>query len=150
MFTSRQEHDLSAITSVLALSLLPPSAMSKRGSDSTRRGSLKVKKRKGIRTQAILVPDSDDESLPPNVTTDYARLVKTRVDLSGKVGALTATSIRLLEVDNAPKDPPPEFVVDDPVDAAPEAIVPIISTTQRKRKKANDSVSLAQLFLFSF
>ena len=120
--------------------------MSKRGSDPTRRGSLQIKKRKGVRTQAILVPDSDDESLPSNVTTDYARLVKTRVNLSGKVGAITATNVRLLEVETAPKDPPLEVVVDDPVDAATEVVVPIISATQKKRKKANDSVSLIQLF----
>ena len=116
--------------------------MSKRGSDPTRRGSLQIKKRRGVRTQTILVPDSDDESLPPNVTTDYARLVKTRVNLSGKVGTITATSVRLLEVETAPKDLPLEVVIDDPADAATEAIVPVISATRKRQKKANDSVSL--------
>ena len=115
--------------------------MSKRGSDPVRRGNLKIKKRKGVRTQAILVSDSD-ESLPSNVTTDYARLVKTRVDLSGKAGAITATSIHLLEVGGALEDPPLEVVVDGPADAATEAIVPIIPAIRKKRKKANDSVSL--------
>ena len=123
--------------------------MSKRGNDPPRQGNLKIKKRKGVRTQAILVPDSDDESLLSNVTVDYARLVKTRVSSSGKAGAITATSIRLLEAESTPKDPPLEVVDDDPVDAATEVIVPIISATPKKRKKANDSVSLILLFLFS-
>ena len=116
--------------------------MLKRGSDPPRQGNLKVKKRKGVRTQAILVPDSDDESLPSNVTTDYARLVKTRVNLSGKVGAITATSVHLLEVGGAPKDPPLEVAVDDLVDTAAEVTFPIIPATWKKQKKANDSVGL--------
>ena len=116
--------------------------MSKRGSDPPCRGNLQIKKRKGVRTQVILVPDSDDESLPPNVTTDYVWLVKTRVNLSGKVGAITATSVHLLEVETAPKDLPLEVDIDDPADAATKAIIPIISATRKKRKKANDSVSL--------
>ena len=117
--------------------------MSKRGSDPTRRGKLQIKKRKGVRTQVILVPDSDDESLPPNVTVDYARVVKTRVDLSGKVGAITATSVCLLEVGDASEDPPLEVIVDGPVDAATEVIVPTVPATRKRRKKANDSVSRA-------
>ena len=116
--------------------------MSKWGSDPTHRGKLQIKKRKGVRTQVILVPDSDDESLPPNVTVDYARLVKTRVDLSGKVGTITATSVRLMEVGDAPEDPPLEVIVDGP-DAATEVIVPTVPATRKRRKKANDSVSLA-------
>lgn len=119
--------------------------MLKRGGDPTHGGNLQIKKHKGVRTRAILVPDSDDETLPSSVTADYARLVKTRVNLSGNAGGITTTSIRLLEVGSAPKDLPPEVVVDGPVDAATDVVIPIIPATRKKRQKANDSVSLTQL-----
>ena len=117
--------------------------MLKWGSYPTHRGKLQIKKRKGVRTQVILVPDSNDESLLLNVTVDYAQVVKTRVDLSGKVGAITATSVHLLEVGDASEDPLLEVIIDGPVDAATEVIIPTVPATQKRWKKANDSVSHA-------
>ena len=51
--------------------------MSKRGGGSIHGNNPKVKKRKSVKIHALMVPESDEEDLPLNIKTDYARLVQT-------------------------------------------------------------------------
>ena len=69
--------------------------MSKRGGGSIHGYNPKVKKRKSVKIHALMVPESDEEDLPLNIKTDYARLVQTQVTASGKVGGVTTSSIPL-------------------------------------------------------
>jgi len=117
--------------------------MSKRGGDSTYRGNTKVKKRKGVKVRVAVVSDDNEERTPQNTGTDYARLVRTRVTTSGKAGNITTSSVPLLEVEDTAKGLPTE-VDTNPVGDTAEDIPATIRTTRRKKKKANDSVSLPQ------
>ena len=117
--------------------------MSKRGSESIPRGNPKVKKRNGVKIRTLLIPDSDEESPPLNVDTEYARWVKTRVTTSGQAGRITTGSVPLIEAadvtDNAPLEVNNELAGDTVIGDA----VPKTSETRKKQKKAaNDSVSL--------
>lgn len=119
------------------------STMSKRGGDSIRNGYPTVKKRKGVKIRTLAIPDSDEESAPSNVTSDYARLVKTRVKASGEAGSVTTSSILLTEVADITNDPPLE-VDTGFTDTVLEDAVLTNRVTTRKRTKANDSVSPAK------
>jgi len=116
--------------------------MSKRGGESTR--NQKVKKRKGIKIRTTVIPDSDEEGLPVNVNTDYARLVQTRVTASGKVGSITTSSVPLLEGEEATEDFSSEADIIRASDPVVDGIVTVVQKARKKRKKANDSVSFTE------
>ena len=118
--------------------------MSKRERRPTRPGNPVVKKRKGVKIRTIMVPDSDEEGSPSNVnTTDYARLVRTQVTQSGKVGSVTTSSVPLLEVEDILKNTPlPEADTDQWENAVVEDAGALTPATRKRRKKENDSVSL--------
>ena len=115
--------------------------MSKRGAEPTRGGSLKVKKRKKVKIRATLIPDSDEEPTPPsNVDTEYIRWVKTRVAASGD-GTITTNKVPFVEMISGTEDDPllpPEVDTDD---TNFEDTGQTTTATQRRRRKANDSVS---------
>lgn len=121
--------------------------MSKREGGRTQRGNPAVKKRKGVKIRTVMVPDSDDEGTPSNVnTTDYARLVRTRVTPSGKVGSVTTSSVPLLEVEDIVNDTlPPDVDANHGESAVFEDAVAPIPATRKRRKKENDSVSLTPI-----
>ena len=111
--------------------------MSKRGGDSTQLPATRMKKRKGIGSRTITVPDSDEEDLPPTAN-DYAQLTKTRVTASGKAGKVTMSSIPVFEAERLSPPVPLEENVDDFVDFT-GTIAP--AAPAKRRKKVNDSVS---------
>ena len=111
--------------------------MSKRHGDTIHGTSVKVKKRKGIRVRTVTIPDSDDP--PPNVTTEYARLLKTRVTTSGKADSTTMKSLPLFEVNDIARNDSLESTLDSYDEPVVENTVPSMPTKKR-RKKANDSV----------
>lgn len=113
------------------------STMSKRGGDSTQLPATRMKKRKGIGSRTITVPDSDEEDLPPTAN-DYAQLTKTRVTASGKAGKVTMSSIPVFEAERLSPPVPLEENVDDFVDFT-GTIAP--AAPAKRRKKVNDSVS---------
>ena len=116
--------------------------MSKRDSGSICRGKPKVKKRKGVKIRTVIAPDSDEEDSHSNITKDYARLVQTRVTASGKVGNVTTSSIPLLEVEDTTTDVQLGEDTNRVEETVIEDTVPVVPVTKKKRKKANDSVSL--------
>jgi len=120
--------------------------MSKRDGGSIRRSNPKVRKRNGVKIRTVMVPESDEEDPPSNVNTDYARLVQTRVTPSGKIGSITTSSIPLLETDDTADNVLLEPVDTDCIGETAVEDMPTIPTTQKKRKKANDSVCCIQLF----
>jgi len=85
-------------------------SMTKRHRDSTRGVNTKFKKQKGVKVRTVSIPDSDEEGLPSNVETEYARLLKTRATTSGKVDGVTMNSLTLFEAkaaaSNDSLDPP--------------------------------------------
>lgn len=114
--------------------------MSKRGAEPTRGGSLKVKRRKNVKIRATLIPDSDEEPPPSNVDPEYIRLVKTRVTASGD-GSVTTSKVPFAEmISGTENDPllPLEGCTDD---TTFEDTDHTATATQRRRRKANDSVS---------
>ena len=126
------------------LSRSPTSPMSKREGGTTQRGNPTVKKRKGVKIRTVFIPDSDEEGHPSNInTTDYARLVRTQVKPSGKVGNVTTSSIPLLEAEDVTNDVLPEVDTNHSEVAVVEDVEAANPPTRRRRKKANDSVSLA-------
>ena len=110
--------------------------MSKRGGDPTRTHVTKVKKRKGVGSRTINIPDSDEEDLPPTPSNDYARVMKTRVGIAGKVERIATSNVPIFETDQLPLL---EDNAEDRVDAIVEDVLPAVPAKQRK--KANDSVS---------
>lgn len=121
--------------------------MSKRGGERTR--NPKVKKRRGVKIHTTIIPDSDEEDLPSNVDVDYARLVQTRITASGKIGNITMSSIPLLEGEEITGDSSLEAGTNCAEDPVVEDVVTVVSTTQRKQKKVNDSVSIVKFILLS-
>lgn len=113
------------------------SFMAKRHGDSVHGVNVNIKKRKGIRVRTVTIPDSDDP--PPNVTTEYARLLKTRVAISGKADSVTMNSLPFFEINNVAHDNSLEPTLDSYEEAAAENLVPGIPVKKR-RKKVNDSV----------
>jgi len=113
--------------------------MSKRGGDSTRILVTKVKKRKGVGSRTITILDSDEEDLLPKVSTEYARVTKTRVTASGKAERITTSSIPVFEVEDVNDHAPPEVDNDNLVDDATENVISVAPA--KKRKRVNDSVS---------
>lgn len=118
--------------------------MSKRGGDSTRNGRPMVKKCKGVKIRALAIPDCDEESSPLNITSDYARLVKTHVEASGGAGSIVMSTIPLTEVADITNDLLLEVDTGFAGDTVLKDAVPTSRVTTRKRMKANDSVSLAR------
>jgi len=117
--------------------LLLSSSMAKRHSDSIHGVNVSVKKRKGIRVRTVTILDSDDP--PPNVTTEYARLLKTRVTTSGKADSVTMNSLQLFEAKDITHDDSLESFLDSNEEAVVENVVPSVPAKKR-RKKMNDSV----------
>ena len=113
--------------------------MAKRYGDSTYGVGTKVKKRKGIKIRAVNVPESDDEATPLNVDTEYARLLKTRVSVSGKVGSVTMNTLPVFEVKDIVHTDAFEPVIYDN-DGITAGNVALVIKAKRRRKKANDSV----------
>ena len=115
--------------------------MSKRGGDSTRIRPTKVKKRRGVGSRTIAVPDSDDDDLLPPTTNDYARVTKTRVGTSGKAERVAMSSVPIYEVEKENIDVHAllEGNIDNSTGATAEPIIRTVPAKQRK--KANDSVS---------
>lgn len=111
--------------------------MSKRGGDSTRISATKVKKRKGVGSRTITIPDSDEEGPLPTPSNDYARVTKTRVGSSGKVETISTKSVFIFEADES--SAPAEENVDDSVGVVVTDVIHTVPAKQRKR--ANDSVS---------
>ena len=130
--------------------------MSKREGGPSRHGNPTVKKRKGVKIRAVIILDSDEEGPPTNPsTTDYARLVRTRVTPSGKVGNVTTSSVPLLEVQDITNYVPLEVDTNHNTDvvvaaAVEDSTVAAIPTTRRRWKKANDSVSLMPIQPLSY
>ena len=114
--------------------------MSKRGGDSVRIRTTKVKKRRGVGSRTITVLDSDEEDTLPTYTNEYARVTKTRVGTSGKAKGITVNSVPIFEVETNIRAPL-EVNVDDFTDAVAENSIPLVPTKKSKKKKANDSVS---------
>ena len=114
--------------------------MAKRHGDPAYGVKVKVKKRRGIKVRTVAILDSDDEGTS-NVDTEYARLLKTRVAISGKAESVTMNSLPLLEVKNTHNDNPLEPCLDtqEPYEAVAENTAPS-KPAKKKRKKANDSV----------
>ena len=150
MFALRQWRGWCPITALLSLFHTP---MLKREGRPAHRGNPKVKKYKGVKIRALMVPESNEEDHTSNVKTDYAHLVQTRVTASGKVGGITTSSIPLQEVEDVTNDVLLEVHTDcaghNIGDTVIEDVVPVVPVTRKKRKKANDSVSLIQPYLFS-
>ena len=113
------------------------STMYKRGGDSTHVRPAKVKKRKGVGSRTINVPDSD-EDLPPMTANDYARVTKTCVGTAGKAEKVATRSIPIFEAEKVGVRAPLEENVDGFVDIT-ENIISVVPA--RRRKRANDSVS---------
>ena len=115
--------------------------MSKREGDPTHLPIAKVKKRRGVRSRTITVPDSDEEESHPTTSNEYARVTKTRVTSSGKAEKISMNSIPIFEVDQ-----PSEPVLQDE-NANDSANIVEINVPRRRtaplkrRKKVNDSVS---------
>ena len=109
----------------------------------------KVKKRRGVKIRTTIIPDSDEEDLPSNVNVDYARLVRTRVTASGKIGSVTTNSVPLLEGEEITADSSLEAGTDCAGDPVVGDVVMVVPTARRKQKKANDSVSIVEFILFS-
>lgn len=116
--------------------------MSKRG-DPTRILTTKVKKRRGMGSRAIAIPDSDDEDPSAMASEEYALVTKTRVGASGKAERVSMSSIPIFERPITPT-PLEENTVNDSMDVAFDQVIamPAISAIRaRKPKKVNDSVS---------
>ena len=116
--------------------------MAKRHGDPTRGVSVNVKKRKGIKVRTVNIPDSDDDAPPMKTDTEYARLLKTRVTTSGKVDSVTMDSLPLFEIED-------HNLLEQTADyyeaAEAENTIPSVTAKKKRRKKANDSVSVAVL-----
>jgi hypothetical protein len=116
--------------------------MSKRGGDSVRIRSTKVKRRKGVGLRTIVVLSSDDEDSLPTAANDYARVTKTRVGTSGKAGGVVISTVPLFEVEDVEEvndHAPAEVNAGGSADASTEHTVHV--TPAKRRKKANDTVS---------
>jgi len=120
----------------VALSLSP---MTKRYGDSAHGVNIRFKKRRGVKVRTVSIPDSDEEGFPPNVDTEYARLLKTRVTTSGKADSVTMDSLTLFEVKPADHNDPLDPTIDIYEEPVVEETIPI-TTMKKRRKKANDSV----------
>lgn len=110
----------------------------------TRKGHPTVKKRKGVKTQTLVIPDSDEESSPSspsNIDSDYTRLVMTHVKTSGLVMTVTTSSIPLTEVVDTTDNPTQEVDAGFAGDPTLEDAAPTTQVATRKQTKANDSVS---------
>ena len=116
-----------------------PPIMAKRHGDSTHGISTKVKKRKGVKVRTVNIPDSDDEGSAPNIDTEYARLLKTRVATSGKAGSITMSNIPLLEIHHIAHDDSLEPISDNREEIVAENTIPS-TPAKKRRKKKNDSV----------
>jgi hypothetical protein len=110
--------------------------MSKRGGDST--PSTKVKKRRGVGSRTITVPDSDEEDPPLMANSEYVRVTKTRVGTSGKAERVSTTSVPILEAEQSNIPTPLEDDVENPVDVI-EDVVPAVPA--KRQRMVNDSVS---------
>lgn len=120
-----------------------PSPMAKRYADSAHGVKIKVKKQKGIRVRTASVLDSDAEDAPPDIDTEYARLLKTRVATSGKADSVTMNSLQLFEVKDVPHSDP-EPTIDSHGEVVVESAIPP-TTAKKPRKKKNDSVRCTPL-----
>lgn len=116
-----------------------PFAMSKRRGGTTHIQATRVKKRRGVGSRTITVLDSDEE-LPPATTNEYARATKTRVGPSGKAERVVMSSIPIIE-EEVDIHVPLEVDANVPVDAVAENVV-LVSPAKKRRKRANDSVSV--------
>jgi hypothetical protein len=115
--------------------------MTKCNGDSTHRANIKFKKWKGVKVHTISIPDSDsdEESIPPIVNTEYVRLLKTHVTTSGKVDSVIMGSLTLFEIMSAVHDDSLGPSVDTYKEPVVEETIP--ATTAKKRwKKGNNSI----------
>jgi len=114
--------------------------MAKRhGGDSIHGIEVKVKKRKGVKVRTVNVPESDDEAPPPNVDTEYARLLKTRVATSGKADSVTMNTLRLNEVKDTTHSDALELAPNTCDESIADNTIPGMPA-KKPRKKMNDSV----------
>jgi mRNA-degrading endonuclease toxin of MazEF toxin-antitoxin module len=122
--------------------------MSKQRGNLSRVHFTKVKKRKGVGSRTIIVPDSNDnDDSPLTMTTEYARVTKTRVTTSGKADGVTTSSFLFSEVETADSHAPLEEDANVPADSVAENIVHVVPA-KKKRKKANDTVRPLTLSTF--
>lgn len=112
--------------------------MSKRDREPTRTHPTKVKKRRGVGSRIINVPDSDEEGLSQTAGDEYARLTKTRVAASGEVEQVSVSTFPVLEVERSSTPTPLEEDGDYAADVEENA-PPV--RKKKRRKKDNDSVS---------
>jgi hypothetical protein len=110
--------------------------MSKRGGEPTYSRPTKVKKRKGVGSRVISVPDSDEDSQAAD--DEYARVTKTRVAGSGKAEQISVSTFPVLEVERPSLPTALEEDGDYAADIE-ENSTPVEKKEQRK--KINDSVS---------
>jgi hypothetical protein len=122
------------------------SAMSKRGGESIHRGKPTIKKRKGVKIQSRLIPDSDEDTPSSNLNTEYMRTVRTRVKTSGRIGSVTVSNVAFVEPEDIMDGSPPEVSTEDAGDNVLQGTVPKTKKARRKREKANDTVSLLTSF----
>jgi hypothetical protein len=113
--------------------------MTKRHADPTHGPKAKVKKRKGVKVRTVNVPDSDDEGCPPNIDTEYVRLLKTRIATSGKADSITTSSLAISEAKEVVHDDSLEPTIDNHEEVAVENTIRT-TKVKKRRKKANDSV----------
>ena len=98
----------------------------------------KVKKRRGVGSRVITIPDSDEEDPSPKASSDYARVTKTRVSASAKAEKVSMGSIRIFEEEQLSTPTPVEADVDNSADVVVENVVSAVPA--KRRKRANDSV----------
>ena len=113
--------------------------MSKRGGEPALARPAKVKKRKGVGSRVINVPDSDEENFFQTSGDEYARVTKTRVAASGKADQVSVSTFPVLEVERSSTPTPLEEDGDYAADV--EENPPPVEKKKR-RKKVNDSVSV--------
>lgn len=112
--------------------------MSKRAGEPVYVRPTKVKKRKGVGSRIISVPNSDEEDFPRTSGDEYARVTKTRIATSGKAERVYVSTVPVLEVEQPSTPTLPEedgaYAADVEEKAAP-------AVKKKRRKKDNDSVS---------
>jgi hypothetical protein len=112
--------------------------MSKRGGEPTLAHPAKVKKRKGVGSRVIIVPNSDEEDFSRTSGDEYARVTKTRVTASGKVEQVFVSTFLVREVEQSSTPTPLEEDGDYAADVE-ENSTPV--EKKKRPKKVNDSVN---------
>ena len=98
----------------------------------------KVKRRRGVGSRVITIPDSDEEGPSPKAGSDYAQVMKMRVSASAKVEKVSMGSVRIFEEEQLSTPTLVEADMDNSADVVVENVVSAVPA--KRRKRANDSV----------